>query len=86
MLERVRLIADMDAGAWQNLRYRALFPALTEPDLSRSISYLKWYEVTCLDLLKTHALHLSGHRYQIRYIRGAYSRAHGTRKADSDPW
>ena len=39
-----------------------------------------------LDLLKTHTLHLAGHRFQVRYVRGTYSRAHGTTKADFDPW
>jgi hypothetical protein len=32
------------------------------------------------------ALHLAGHRFQVRYVRGSYSRAFGTRKADFDPW
>jgi hypothetical protein len=59
---------------------------LDESDLERSISYFSHYEVSGLDLLKTHALHLAGHRFQLRYVRGAYSRAHGTRKADFDPW
>ena len=36
--------------------------------------------------MKTHALHLAGHRFQVRSVRGTYSRAHGTRKADFDPW
>jgi len=39
-----------------------------------------------LDLLKTHAMHPAGHRFQVRYVRGTYSRAHGTRKSDFDPW
>jgi hypothetical protein len=67
-------------------RYRARLAMLDESDLERSISYLSRYEVSGLDLLKTHALHLAGHRFQVRYVRGAYSRAHGTTKADFDPW
>jgi DinB superfamily len=67
-------------------RYRQRITALTSADLDRKVTYLKRYEVTVLELLKTHALHLAGHRFQIRYIRGAYARAHGTRKQDFDPW
>jgi hypothetical protein len=67
-------------------RYRQCLRSLTEADLDRRIVYLKRYEVSALELMKTHALHLAGHRYQVRYIRGAYSRAHGTRKHDFDPW
>jgi len=67
-------------------RYRARLAELADEDLARAISYFGRYEVTGLDLLKTHALHLAGHRFQVRYVRGTYSRAHGTRKADFDPW
>ncbi len=67
-------------------RYREVLGGLVEADLARKISYFGRYDVTGLDLLKTHALHLAGHRFQVRYVRGTYSRAHGTRKADFDPW
>ncbi len=67
-------------------RYRALLGTLDEAALSKRLSYFGRYEVSVLDLLKTHALHLAGHRYQIRYIRGTFSRAQGTRKAAFDPW
>ena len=67
-------------------RYRARLRALEPADLDRELSYLGRYQVTGLDLLKTHALHLAGHRFQVRYVRGTYSRAHGTPKADFDPW
>lgn len=67
-------------------RYRERIATLTDTDLATSLSYFGRYDVTTLDLLKTHALHLAGHRFQIRYVRGTYSRAHGTRKADFDPW
>jgi len=50
------------------------------------LSYFGRYDVSITELLKTHALHLAGHRFQVRYVRGTYSRAHGTRKADFDPW
>ena len=67
-------------------RYRGRLAELEESDLARKFSYFARYDVTGLDLLKTHALHLAGHRFQVRYVRGTYSRAHGTVKADFDPW
>lgn len=68
------------------VRYRARVASRSEAMLQEKLSYFGQYEVTELALLQTHALHLAGHRFQIRYVRGAYSRAHGTRKADFDPW
>jgi hypothetical protein len=50
------------------------------------VTYFGRYEVTGLRLLETHTLHLAGHRFQVRYVRGTYSRAHGTPKAAFDPW
>ena len=67
-------------------RYRDRLGELDQAALLRSLSYFGRYDVTGLELLKTHALHLAGHRFQIRYVRGTYSRAHGTRKSDFDPW
>jgi hypothetical protein len=67
-------------------RYRERLTELQEDDLTRRLSYFSRYDVSELELLKTHALHLAGHRFQVRYVRGTYSRAHGTRKADFDPW
>ena len=67
-------------------RYRARLAELEDADLTRKLSYLARYDVSGLDLLKTHALHLAGHRFQARYVRGTYSRAHGTSKGDFDPW
>jgi hypothetical protein len=66
--------------------YRACLRGMTSADLDRKITYFGRYDVTGLELLKTHALHLAGHRFQIRYVRGTYSRAHGTSKATFDPW
>jgi hypothetical protein len=68
------------------VRYRARIAALDGADLERSLSYFGRYEVSALALLETHALHLAGHRFQVRYVRGTYARAHGTNKADFDPW
>jgi len=59
---------------------------LTEEDLKRPIDYFGAGESTVLTVLKTHATHLVGSRYQVRYIRGAYSRAFGTNKAEFDRW
>ena len=67
-------------------RYRERIAALDEESLGRALSYFGRYDVTERELLRTHALHLAGHRFQVRYVRGTYSRAHGTRKADFDPW
>jgi hypothetical protein len=80
------LPAILDRFAAARARYRRRLATLDEPDLARQLSYFGRYDVSTLDLLKTHALHLAGHRFQIRYVRGTYSRAHGTRKADFDPW
>jgi len=68
------------------LRYRTRLAELSDDDLTKQISYFGRYELTELELLKTHALHLAGHRFQVRYVRGTYARAHGTNKADFDPW
>ena len=76
----------LDRFATSRARYRGRLAALTEDDLGRQLSYFGRYDVTGLELLKTHALHLAGHRFQVRYVRGTYSRAHGTQKADFDPW
>src|SRR5215831_15748569 len=67
-------------------RYRRRIADLDAGALTRSLSYFGKYDVTEIELLRTHALHLAGHRFQIRYVRGTYARAHGTRKADFDPW
>jgi hypothetical protein len=68
------------------VRYRACVATRTEATLQQKLSYFGQYDVSELALLQTHALHLAGHRFQIRYVRGAFSRAHGTSKADFDPW
>lgn len=65
---------------------RAVVAGLTEDDLTHTVSYFGRYDVSVMELLETHALHLSGHRFQVRYIRGAYSRFKGSPKAAFDPW
>jgi len=67
-------------------RYRARLAQLTDKHLTESLSYFGRYDVSVLQLLETHALHLAGHRFQVRYVRGTYARAHGLRKGDFDPW
>jgi hypothetical protein len=67
-------------------RLRVRLAHLDHHDLNDRLSYFGRYEVTGLELLKTHALHFAGHRFQIRYVRGTYARAHGTNKAAFDPW
>jgi hypothetical protein len=95
-----RYLVDRDPTAWLDgtmpellgrfsaarARYRTRLESLSAADLVRTLSYFGRYDVSVLDLLKTHPLHLAGHRFQVRYVRGTYSRAHGTRKADFDPW
>lgn len=73
-------------------RLVSLMRGLTPADLKREILYVyneeqdQRPETTIRALLRTHAGHLAGHRYQVRYIRGTYSRAHKTEKACFDPW
>jgi hypothetical protein len=76
----------LDRFALARARYRERLRSLDEADLAKPISYFGRYEVSGIDLLKTHALHLAGHRFQVRYVRGTYSRAHGLNKASFDPW
>ena len=76
----------MERFAVARARYRERVATLTEPDLATRMSYFGRYDITRLGLLETHALHLAGHRFQVRYVRGTYSRAMGTSKASFDPW
>lgn len=69
-----------------NTRYRRRVEELTEADLRRRISFLRRQELTILDLLRMHPLQIAGHRFQIRYIRAAYSKMRSGRGADSEPW
>lgn len=67
-------------------RYRERLTELEQRDLGDLLSYFSRYNLSAFALLKTHALHFAGHRSQICYVRGTYSRAHGIRKAGFDPW
>ncbi len=60
---------------------------LTPEMLLKKVVFVGRVETPIYNLLKTQTTHMSGHRYQIRYIRGTYSRVfHITSKADFDPW
>ncbi|QDK81573.1 DinB family protein [Spirosoma sp. KCTC 42546] len=63
-----------------------LIESLTVDSFKKEIIYVGRFPVTIHSLLQTHTLHMSGHRYQVRYIRGTYSRVFHTNKADFDPW
>ena len=76
----------LDRFTRARIRLRARVEKLDHREIGERLSYFGRYEVTGLELLKTHALHLAGHRFQIRYVRGTYARAHGTDKARFDPW
>jgi hypothetical protein len=76
----------MDRFTTARRRYRERINDLTAADLDAELSCFGRYDLSGLALLKTHALHLAGHRFQVRYVRGTYSRAYGTRKAEFDPW
>ena len=64
---------------------RAALAGIGEADMARDVDYFG-QDYTLRQVLITHTTHLAGSRYQIRYVRGTYSRAHATRKADFDPW
>lgn len=81
--EPYQAIRSRYGAAYQ--RYRERTAQLTESELNQTRDFLGAAEVTILELLERHALHLAGHRYQIRYIRAPHARAHGLRKADFDP-
>jgi len=67
-------------------RTQAAMDVLTESDLAREVDMFGVTTATLLQLLENHAAHTAGHTYQIRLIRGTYSRAHHTDKSRFDPW
>lgn len=68
-------------------RSAELVKTLTPELLNRKVIFVGRVEVPVFNLLQTQLTHMSGHRYQIRYIRGTYSRVFNiTSKADFDPW
>ena len=67
-------------------RVISLINKLTPEQLRSEINYVGRFDIQIRKVLQTHVLHMSGHRYQIRYIRGTFSRVFHTNKADFDPW
>jgi hypothetical protein len=73
-------------------RYVSLAEALTPAELRRPTRFVYnkandiRYEMELRNVLQIHTTHLAGHRYQVRMVRGTYSRAHGTDKSEFDPW
>ena len=59
---------------------------LTEGDLERKVDMLGVMTADLLGVLQNHVTHTAGHMYQIRLIRGTFSRAHHTDKTAFDPW
>lgn len=57
-----------------------------EDDLAREIDMIGVITAPLSYVLNNHVHHFAGHMYQIRFIRGAYSRAHGVDKAAFDRW
>ena len=77
------LFVDFDQA---NERRTKVYKSLSKPDLKREVDYFGAYHVSLEKLIRTHAGHMAGHRYQIRYIRAMYSRVNRTDKAVFDPW
>jgi uncharacterized damage-inducible protein DinB len=67
-------------------RTQAGMGGLTERDLLREVDMLGVRTATLNQVLENHVTHTAGHMYQIRLIRGTYSRAHHTDKSKFDPW
>lgn len=65
---------------------QAIYETLDEADLAREFNYLGKATYSVARLIRTHAGHFTGHTWQIRYIRGIYSRAYGTDKTVFDPF
>jgi len=68
-------------------RTRRLIEGLTAETWTRKVVYVGRVDVPVFNLIQSLVSHTAGHRYQIRYVRGTYSRFfHITSKADFDPW
>ncbi|CCG99445.1 hypothetical protein FAES_1435 [Fibrella aestuarina BUZ 2] len=76
---KARFDADFD-------RLDQLSAKLTPEQLNREITFVGRFPTTIRNMLRIHVSHLSGHLYQIRYVRGTYSRVFHTNKAIFDPW
>jgi hypothetical protein len=84
-----RLHADFDQAVADT---HAAMSMLEDADLSRQVQLIRSpsmstnYSMPLLAVLNNHVTHIAGHLYQLRLIRGTYSRAHGSDKAAFDPW
>ncbi|HEV7347419.1 DinB family protein [Telluribacter sp.] len=67
-------------------RSQRIISNLTPEDLAREVIFVGSVKVPVIALVQTQLTHMAGHRYQVRYIRGTYSRVFHTNKADFDPW
>ena len=73
-------------------KYNSLVQGLTAEQINRPSQYLyndydnKRAEVDLKTILAIHTTHFFGHLYQIRMIRGTYSRVNKTDKAKFDKW
>jgi DinB superfamily len=63
-----------------------LIATITPTQLATVIKFVGAFEVSLRVMAQIHISHMSGHTYQIRYIRGTYSRVFKTNKALFDPW
>jgi hypothetical protein len=59
---------------------------LSESDLERQIDMIGVMTRSLLVVLENHVTHTGGHMYQIRLIRGTYSREQGGSKTAFDKW
>ncbi|QIP13453.1 DinB family protein [Spirosoma aureum] len=76
--------ARFDAAKARSTR---LIEGLTAETWTRKVIFVGRVEVPIFNLIQSLVSHTAGHRYQVRYIRGTYSRVfHITNKADFDPW
>ena len=83
-------VADLD-DFWSRFeaamaRRRAVYEGLDQDALSSEFDYLGVATYTVGQLVRTHAAHVTGHTWQIRFVRGTYSRAFGTDKRVFDPF
>ena len=63
-----------------------LISALGPAELETVVKFVGSFDVSLREMARIHISHLTGHTYQIRYIRGTYSRVFKTNKALFDPW
>ncbi len=78
-----KLKARFDAN---RTRTDELVAKLTPEQLKREITFVGRFPSTIQKMLRIHVSHLAGHLYQIRYVRGTFSRVFHTNKAIFDPW